>query len=147
MPAPYSLDLRERAINAYEKGEGTQEEIASLFTISLSTFRNWFVRLRDKGELKPKKHESRGRKNYIDEAGLAFIKALVKDKPDILISEIRALYKKTFKIKVSQSMVSRAFKALDLRRKKKSQYALEQEREDVKKKTSLGRRSSAIKSQ
>jgi len=37
-------------------------------------------------------------------------------------------------------MVSRAFKKLNLRRKKKSEYAQEQEREDVKKNEKIGKK-------
>jgi len=41
------------------------------------------------------------------------------------------VYAKQFKVKVAQSMVSRAFKNLSLRRKK-SVYAMEQDRAEVK---------------
>jgi arginine repressor len=62
-----------------------------------------------------------------------FIKRIIENKPDILIADIRELYSKRYKVDVSQSMVSRAIKKLKFRRKKKSEYALEQERDDVKK--------------
>ena len=37
MPAPYSIDLRQRVINAYEAKEGSQRQIAERFR-SLSVF-------------------------------------------------------------------------------------------------------------
>ena len=56
-----------------------------------------------------------------------------RKEPDILIADIQAVYAKRFKVEVAQSMVSRAMKKLKFRRKKKSEYALEQDRNDVKK--------------
>jgi len=37
----YSLELREKAINAYKKGVGSQEKVAKLFDIGISTFKRW----------------------------------------------------------------------------------------------------------
>jgi transposase len=142
MSAPYSLDLRDKAVTAYENGEGTQLDIANRFCVGLTAFREWLVLKREHGDIKPKEWIYRGRKPIIDDAGLSFIKRLVENKADILISEIRESYKKRFKVKVAQSMVSRALEKLNLNRKKKSHYAQEQAREDVKKKTRLGRKNS-----
>ena len=140
MPAPYSLDLRQKAVAAYENGEGTQEEISTRFSIGLRTLQEWLVLKSMTGDLEPKEHIYRGKKPIIDEKGLAFIQKLITKKPDILIDEIRRLYQKRFDKTVVQSMVSRAFKKLNLRRKKKSEYAQEQEREDVKKNGKIGKK-------
>jgi len=144
MATAYSLDLRQKAMLAYEKGEGTQEEIAERFSIGLRTFQEWLVLKRETGTIKPKDYIYCGRKPIIGEEGLLFIKDLIKSQPDILISAIRKLYKKKFKVKVAQSMVSRALKHLNLRRKKKSVYAQEQAREDVKKKSGLAKGDTAF---
>ena len=133
MSAPYSLDLRQKVILAYKNGVGTQKDIAKLFSISETTLREWLVLQQRTGELKPKEYEYRGRKPVIEERGSAFIKRLIENKPDILIIEIQKAYKNKFRVEVAQSMVSRALNKLNLRRKKKSHYAQEQEREDVKK--------------
>lgn len=140
MPAPYSLDLRRKAISAYEKSEGSQKEIAQRFSIGLRTLKEWIFIKKETGEVNPKKHIHRGQLPIINDVGLLFIKQLVENKPDILISEIIELYLKKFKIRVGKSMVSRALKKLNLRRKKKSQYALEQERDDVKKNDKNGKK-------
>ena len=133
MPGSYSLDLRRKAVLAYEEGKGTQFEIAHQFGIGLRTLKGWLFIKKETGDVQPKEHIHRGQLPVIDDKGLSFIKQLVKNKPDILITDIRELYAKKFKVEVAQSMVSRAFKRLNLRRKKKSTYALEQERVDVKK--------------
>lgn len=140
MSQAYSLDLRNKAVSAYENGEGTQEEIAVRFSIGLRTLQEWLVLKKETGSVEPKEHIYHGRQPIIGEKGLLFVKKLIEDKPDILIFEIRLLYKKKFKVEVAQSMVSRALKKLNLRRKKKSIYAHEQEREDVKKKGKSGKK-------
>ena|SRR3990167_4493386 len=139
MTTAYSLDLRRKAVLAYEEGEGTQEEIAERFCIGLRTLQAWLALKEKTGDIKPKAYIYCGRKPIIDEDGLAFIESLIQDKPDQLISEIRRLYKTKFKVKVAQSMVSRALKQLNLRRKKKSRTAQEQERPDIKKKERVGK--------
>lgn len=140
MPAPYSLDLRRKAVSAYENGDGTQEEIAERFSIGLRTFQEWLTLKNETGDVEPKKHIYRGKKPVIGEKGSLFVKGLVEKKPDILIAEISASYKKKFKVVVAQSMISRALNKLDLRRKKKSVFAQEQERDDVKKNAKTGKK-------
>ena len=141
MPAPYSLDLRKKAVSAYENGEGTQKEIAEQFDIGYRTLKAWIFLKKTTDDIKPRKHIHRGPLPVIDEKGLLFIKKLVENKPDILISEIQELYAKKFKVEIWQSMVSKSFKRLNLRRKKKSEYAMEQERKDVKKNERNGKES------
>lgn len=140
MPGPYSLDLRRKAVLAYEEGEGTQPEIAQQFGIGLRTLKEWIFIKKETGDVQPKEHTHHGQLPIIDDKGLLFIKCLVESKPDIIIADIRESYAKKFKVEVAQSMVSRAFQRLNLRRKKKSAYALEQERADVKKNEKNGKK-------
>ena len=142
MPAPYSTDLRSRAVAAYENGEGSQQEIADRFLIGLRILQEWLDLKSMTGSIEPKEHDHRGRLTVINEKGLSFISALIAEKPDILITDIRQRYQKKFKVNVTQSMVSRAFIKLNIRRKKKSVYAQEQEREDVKKNEKIGKKRS-----
>jgi hypothetical protein len=41
MPLPYSADLRERVLVAYEHGEGTAAALARRFRVALNTVKNW----------------------------------------------------------------------------------------------------------
>ena len=140
MPAPYSLDLRIKAVQAYEEGEGTQQEIAQQFGIGARTLKEWIFLKKEVGSVHPKKHIHRGPLPIIDEKGLSFIKRVIENKPDVLISSIQESYEKKFKVGASQSMISRALKKLNLRRKKKSEYAIEQDRDDVKKNEKNGKK-------
>lgn len=140
MPGPYSLDLRGKAIFAYENAEGTQKEIAEQFGIGYRTFKEWLSLKRTTGDIKPKEHINRGPLPLIDDKGLLFIEKLVEKKPDILLSEIRDLYAKKFGIEVVLSTIFNSLNKLNLRRKKKSEYAIEQERVDIKKNVKNGRK-------
>jgi transposase len=43
MPQPYSADLRERVLVAYEQGEGSQVAIARRFRVCPATVCNWIL--------------------------------------------------------------------------------------------------------
>jgi transposase-like protein len=46
MPQPYSADLRERVLVAYEQGEGSQVAIARRFRVCPATVCNWIRQAR-----------------------------------------------------------------------------------------------------
>ncbi len=53
MANAYGVDLRARAVRAYERGEGTLEEIAAIFAVHARTLQRWIARQRDTGSLVP----------------------------------------------------------------------------------------------
>ena len=133
MPAPYSTDLRERIVEAYKSGKGSARMLAKMFDVGKSTVTDYLRLDKLNGNVNPKKATG-GQKSHIDTKGLAFILKCVEKKPDIMLAALCEKYFKRRKIKVSTSMMCRALKKMNLRRKKKSLYASEQERKDVKKK-------------
>lgn len=68
MAQPYSVDLRQRVLQACEHGTTCRAEIAAIFSISESTLYNWLRQARH-GCRKPKPTAG-GRKTRIDEHGL-----------------------------------------------------------------------------
>ena len=50
MPAPYSIDLRQRVIDAYKAKEGSQRQLAERFKVSLSFVKRLICRYRDTGQ-------------------------------------------------------------------------------------------------
>jgi transposase len=44
MPRPYSADLRERALVACERREGSRAEVARRFAVGVSTLHDWLRR-------------------------------------------------------------------------------------------------------
>ncbi len=129
----YSTDLRSSLMNSYAAGEDTQQEISDRYKIHLSTFKRIYKQYRETGSVVMSPNQA-GRPSSIDESGYTIIKRYVLDKPDATLAEIKQHYQTKKKISLSLSMVCRSLQLLNLRRKKKSLYSAEQEREDIKKK-------------
>ena len=131
MPFSYPIELRDKAVQAYLKGKGTQEEIASIFGIGLSSLRRYLKQYEESGDLAAKPHP--GRPPMLGTEDLQSIKQWIEATPDIELKELCALVERELGKVVSEPTMCRACQALDLRRKKKSYYANEQDRKDVKK--------------
>ena len=132
MPKPYSVDLRSRIVKAYEEGKGTQEAIAEKYQISLRTFTRYWEQYQETGNILPNLEKS-GRPCRIDASGLAKIKLMVEQKPDMTLAEIGQQYNGRRSKPVGRSVIWNALIKLGFRRKKKSRYCTEQERSDIKK--------------
>lgn len=131
MPAAYPLDLRERIVNHYHTHDDSQQTVSEIFQVGVSTVRN-YLKLEAENNLAPKEYD-RGPLPTIHGEKLDQLEAWITDKPDITLKELRKLFKKRCKLIVSISMICRACETLGLTRKKKSLFAQEQERPDVKK--------------
>jgi len=55
MAEPYSIELRERAVEAYESGVGSYATVAGMFGIGMITLKRWVRVFRREGHLFPKK--------------------------------------------------------------------------------------------
>jgi len=131
MPAAYPLELRQRAVKHYRETNSTQEETAEIFNIGVTTLRV-YLRREEINELSPKSYK-RGQNPIISGSKLEQIRLWVDEKPDIQIKKLCSKFKTRYKKSVSHSMMYRALHELNLTRKKKSHFALEQLRDDVKK--------------
>jgi transposase len=132
MPAPYSVDLRNKAVEAYKNGLGTIAQVAAVFSIGSATLQNYISQKKKTGSLEPKPATG-GSKPIISGKKLDFVSNEVSKKPDLTLQELCDKFYKKFKIKVNDSMMCRALQSINYNRKKKSYFAAEQEREDVKK--------------
>lgn len=131
MSSAYPLELRERAVAHYRSSKTTQLETAKLFKIGVTTLRI-YLRLDEVDKLSPKSYK-RGRPRVISGEKLEQVKQWVEEQPDIYINDLCKKFSSCYKKTVSGSMMSRALAELELTRKKKSHFAQEQLREDVKK--------------
>jgi len=84
MPAPLSVDLRQRVIAAYQAKEGSQRQLAERFKVSLSFIRD-LSRYRQTGTVEPK---HMGWCCCETRAQLSIVKALVEAQPDALLTEL-----------------------------------------------------------
>ena len=88
MANPYSVELRERAVAAYERGEGTYLEVSDRMSIGVATLLRWVKQGRDEGHLQPKQRGG-GTRSDIVEADLVNI---LKKLGDANAGEITAAY-------------------------------------------------------
>ena len=71
MPRAYSTDLRERALAAYEAGEGRQSEIARVYRIGERTLSAWLRTAREEGRRAPRPRRGLGWRRPSSRASLS----------------------------------------------------------------------------
>src|SRR3954454_5821540 len=116
MPRAYSSDLRERALDAYEGGEGSQSEVARRYRIGERTLSGWLKTAREEGRRHPKPRRG-GTKPVGGEA--ATPAALVAERNDATLAEYADLLADRTGVRRSPSALCRALRALGLVRKKR----------------------------
>lgn len=84
-----SMDLRERILASYDNDEGTREEIAVRYRVSLGMVKKLLGQRRRIGEIGALHHRS-GRKPMILECHRRSMRQLLADKPDMTLVELRA---------------------------------------------------------
>jgi transposase len=88
MRKPISVDLRERIVEAYERKEGTREEVAKRFKVSLGMVKKLLQQQSRTGDLRPR-YRFCGRKAKLMPQHGAALKALVAKAPDTTLAEIK----------------------------------------------------------
>ncbi len=113
MPAPLSVDLRQRVIAAYQAKEGSQRQLAERFKVSLSFVRDLTRRYRETGAVEPKPHAG-GAIAKLGASQLPMVKAFVEAQPDALLEELCERFAEKTTLKVSVSTMQRAVQSLEL---------------------------------
>jgi transposase len=88
MGEAYPIELRQRAIRAYEAGEGSMKAIAERFIVGEATFKRWLWRSRDLGHVRPDK-KGGGTPSPVERAA---VEAIVARLGDATSGEIAAEY-------------------------------------------------------
>lgn len=83
-----SLDLRQRILGSYDAGEGTRQDIADRYRVSLGMVKKLLSQRKRTGDIAPR-HACSGRKPYFTQERRMRIKALIDRQPDITLEEIR----------------------------------------------------------
>src|SRR5512143_24120 len=122
----YSQDLRERVVEAVRRGEGTLQQIADRFLVSVSFITRLMQLHRSTGSLGPRPHGG-GNPAVLAPEDLERLRALVQEQPDATLEELR----QRLGASCSLMTISRALRKLGLPRKKKIPRAEEQDRPDV----------------
>src|ERR1035437_1477781 len=84
MPNPYDVALRERAVTAYERGEGWYAHLSALFDVDHRTLERWVARWRDTRSVAPRPRGG----GWPCPINLAVLHAVVRDGPDATVTEL-----------------------------------------------------------
>lgn len=117
MPAPLSIDLRQRVLAAYQDKEGSMRHLSERFKVSLSFVRDLTRQYRQTGTVAPKPHGG-GAIAKLGVAQLPIVRALVEDQPDALLEELCERFAEKTGVMVSISTMHRAMHRLKLSVKK-----------------------------
>jgi transposase len=110
---PYSMDLRERVVEAVDEGKQTKWEISLRFQVSPAWIRRLLQRRRETGSIEPKSRDYTTSGKVDDVLRQRFMD-LVKETPDATLAEL----KERAPTSLSLSTVSRTLRKLGLTLKK-----------------------------
>src|SRR5512144_2112798 len=118
MPRPYSADLRERVLRAWERGEGTPAKVAQRFGVCVATVYNWLRDAREEGRRTAKPHAG-GATPPLDAAALQVLGQLVTEQNDAMLTEYAERLAERTGRRVSSPALCRTLQSLKLTRKKR----------------------------
>ncbi len=113
---PTSIDLRERVVAAYDAREGTRQQIADRFKVSLGLVKKLLAQRRNLGTIEPQ-YQNVGRKPAFDDENLKQLDKFLQKHADATLTEIQEHF--SYNISCSLQAIANAIKRLDWRYKKK----------------------------
>ena len=115
--ASYTLDLRQRIIDAVERSIYGKRQIAEIFGIHESFIYKLLRQRRERGDIAPLPHGG-GAKPKLTEAHVQTLASLSAAHPEATLAELSELLHKKAGVKVSLSTVCRGLQGLGLSLKK-----------------------------
>lgn len=88
MPNPYPIELRERAVRAYEDSTDTYGEVAARFSIAVSTLCEWVRQSREAGHVMPAPKGG----GWYSPVDIPLLHRLVRERPDRTTDEVTREY-------------------------------------------------------
>lgn len=113
---PYSLDLRQRIVEAVEQGI-SKTKVARQFKVNRSTVYE-YLRLSEQGDLKAKSPP--GRPRTLTEEQVEALEQQVQENADLSLQEHADLFEAEQQVKLGFSTVNLYFKRLGITRKKRA---------------------------
>jgi transposase len=115
--AAYSIDLRQKLLQASARRLGSQRALADLFGGSLSCVEKRLRRHRTTGDIAPKPHAG-GQRPRLDAAADTLVRRLVHDHADSTLEELGARVAAEAGVRVSVATMCRMLQRLGLPRNK-----------------------------
>ena len=86
--ATLSQDIRERIVAAYDRGDGTRQQVADRYEVSLGMVKKLLQQRQRTGDIAAR-HRYSGRKPKITAKHQKKLERLVRDHPDMTLEELR----------------------------------------------------------
>lgn len=116
---PYSIDLRQRVVDAYERKEGTREELAVRFEVGVASVNRWIRLHRTTGSVAAKPNPAGKANAIVKEEDRELIAAWYKEQPDMTYEELAERYTKERSRPIARSTMGAAVLRLGITRKKR----------------------------
>ncbi len=114
----YSIDLRQKVIDAYNNQEGSLRQLAKRFSVSLSFVQRLLKRYHQSGTVEPKPHGG-GKPAKLTQEQMVIVKILVEEDNDATLVELCERLQQRIGVKLSRATLGRITQTLNLTRKKK----------------------------
>lgn len=118
---PYSVDLREKIVNAYDRGDTSVRKVAVQFGVAKSYVQKLLQLKKTQGHLEPQK-QGGAMKGKLDEYGCE-LAAMVQSYPDATLAEYCEYFGEQYQVWVCASVMCCALQKQQLTRKKR-RYAV-----------------------
>ena len=119
MPRAYSNDLRRKFLQAYDEGEGTLEELAEQFRVSLGWAKKISARRTRTGQVDAPVWRH-GPVSRVSEPIQTWMREQIRKQPDITLRELQARLGDSQHLRLSTVRIWMVLQQLGLRRKKNS---------------------------
>lgn len=113
----HPIEVRKRAVAAYDAGNRTESEVASVFGVSLSTLRRWRRQMRETGSLERGHFGNNPARVHKEDEAL--VRRLVAEGPDRTIGDLVFIFVQETGRSCSESSMKRALVKLRISRKKR----------------------------
>ena len=115
----YSVDLRQKIIDAHNQQEGSQRQLAKRFRVSLTFIENLLKRYRTDRTVEPRAHGG-GRLAKLNPEQEAALATLVEEDNDAILVELCDRLEQRVGVRISRATMGRIVQKLKLTRKKNS---------------------------
>lgn len=114
---PYSLDLRQKIVDAYVEGHTSQRQIAQQFRVAYSFVRKLVKQYRETGQIAPKQRtEQTPTKLSVEQ--LEILETIVESNNDATLAELCDLLDQRVGVRIGVSTMFRMLEKLNLTLKK-----------------------------
>jgi len=113
----YSVDLRQKVIDAHNQQEGSQRQLAKRFRVSLTFIENLLKRYRTDGTVEPRAHGG-GRSAKLSPEQESVLATLVEEDNDAILVELCERLEQRVGVRISRATMGRIVQKLKLTRKK-----------------------------